>query len=272
MLLVRAVQIHLWYGRMTATPGQLTSHHTVRKGTAEGEYIFGGLTADNEHNAVMLRNCRSFQHYISLCMTGDQSRKESTICRSLGSFIIKAGDNIGVEQPVPSGGTAGALNTASNIIGDNPLGNAISAVADALTPNAPPSDGTPGVKIEAVNGDVLITAPSGKIRLEAEDVIINCNGTDNTTGNFNVTSNNNAKLEAKQTIELTSGVQLSLKSDKRIDLRARADLNLWAKDIDFADGGAGVFGSKGAWNVWETRMRGFSAMARSATTPTHSGH
>ena len=268
MLLVRTVQIHRWYGKMST---ELTSHHTVRKGTAEGEYVFGGLTADNEHNAVMLRNCRSFQHYISLCMTGDQSRKESTICRSLGSFIIKEGDNIGEEQPAPSSGAAGALNTASNIIGDNPLGNAVGAVATALDP-PPASDGTPGVKIEAVNGDVLITAPSGKIKLEAEDVIINCSGNDNTTGNFNVTTNNNAKLEAKQTIELTSGVQLSLKSDKRIDIRARADLNVWAKDIDFADGGAGVFGSKGAWNLWEERMRGFSAMARSATTPTHSGH
>ena len=49
-------------------------------------------------------------------------------------------------------------------------------------------------------------------------------------------------------------------------------LNLFGSNIDFADGGSSVFGSKGSWNYWEEQMRGLAAMARSATTPTHSGH
>ena len=81
---------------------QETCHHTVRKGTAEGEYIFGHITADNELDAVMLRNCRSFKHYISLCATGGETRKEGTICRSPGSFIDKAGDNICLLYTSPS--------------------------------------------------------------------------------------------------------------------------------------------------------------------------
>ena len=250
---------------------QETCHHTVRKGTAEGEYVFGHITADNELDAVMLRNCRSFKHYISLCATGGPTRKEGTMCRSPGSFIVKAGDNIGAEQPTPSGGAAGALNTASNVIGDNPLGNAIGAAADALTPT-PPSSGLPGVYLEAVNGDVIIKATSGKIRLEAEDVVINASGGTGETGNLNISANNNITIDAKQSVEVGAEVLVNIKCQKLVEIRGMSALNLFGSNIDFADGGSSVFGSKGAWNYWEEQMRGLAAMARSSTTPTHSGH
>lgn len=65
-----------------------------RKGTKDGEIKFGHITSDNEINAVHIRNYVNYKHYISLCRTGDEFRKNGTICRSTGAFQVKAGDAI----------------------------------------------------------------------------------------------------------------------------------------------------------------------------------
>ena len=219
---------------------QETSYHTVRKGTAEGEYIFNHITADNERDAVVLRNCASFNHYIALCGTGDNFRKEGTICRSLGSFQIKAGDHV--------------LNPAVGV-------NTTRVQGDA-------SSGIPGVDIQAVNGDIVIKAESGKIRLEAQDVLINCTGWNGSTGNFNVSANNNITLDAKQSIEVESGVLVNIKCPKLVEIRGMSALNLYGGMIDFADGATSILGSKGD-NPWERSMRTLSGLISAAHSTGH---
>ena len=69
------------------------NYHTIRYGTAEGEIKFGHITQDNQTSAVMLRNGHHPTHYITLDQTGAPHRKHGTICRSPGSFQVRAGDN-----------------------------------------------------------------------------------------------------------------------------------------------------------------------------------
>ena len=72
---------------------QRKNYHTVRYGTRDGELQFGHIHKDNNESAVMLRSGHDFIHYISMDHTGNEIRKHGTICRSPGSFQVKAGDN-----------------------------------------------------------------------------------------------------------------------------------------------------------------------------------
>ena len=72
---------------------QKKEYHTIRYGNAIGEIKFGHIWPDNNQSAVLLRSGRSEKHYISMDYTGDKHRKHGTICRSEGSFQVKAGDN-----------------------------------------------------------------------------------------------------------------------------------------------------------------------------------
>ena len=47
----------------------------------------------------MLRNGRAPNHYITLDQTGVPHRKHGTICRSPGSFQVRAGDNTPKGEP-----------------------------------------------------------------------------------------------------------------------------------------------------------------------------
>lgn len=81
------------------------NYHTIRYGTADGEIKFGHITKDNEISGVMLRAGRDVKHYITLDNTGGDNekvfRKHGTICRSPGSFQVKAGDNIERDKNIP---------------------------------------------------------------------------------------------------------------------------------------------------------------------------
>jgi len=68
------------------------NYHQVRYGTAEGEIKFGHIHSDNEQSAVLLRNGKTWRHYITLDQTGKPHRKHGTMCVSPGAFQVIAGD------------------------------------------------------------------------------------------------------------------------------------------------------------------------------------
>ena len=179
---------------------ELKNYHTIRYGTAEGELQFGHLTQDNVLSAVLLRNGGSLKHYISMDATGDNHRKHGTICRSEGSFQVKAGDNV--------------------------------------------EDGSFGVFIEAVSGDLVIRAPSGKVKIEGVNVDIIASGADGKNGVVNI--NGNEKVIVKsQTIDVSSKVSTKIFSEKTVDMIGKAILNMYGGMIDAADGATSVKGSLG---------------------------
>ena len=179
---------------------ELKNYHTIRYGTAEGEIQFGHITQDNVLSAVLLRNGGSLKHYISLDATGDNHRKHGTICRSPGSFQVKAGDAV--------------------------------------------EEGSFGVFIEAVSGDLVLRAPSGKVKIEGVNVDIIASGADGKNGVVNI--NGNEKVIVKsQTIDVSSKVSTKIFSEKTVDMIGKAILNMYGGMIDAADGATSVKGSLG---------------------------
>jgi hypothetical protein len=125
------------------------NYHTLRYGNADGDISFGHIHEDNNLSAVMLRSGQEELHYITLDSTGEDHRKDGTICRSLGSFQVKAGDRVGKGKP----------------------GVYIDAVSGDLVLRAPNGR----VRIEGINIDLIASGPNGKngvIRLESNEKVL----------------------------------------------------------------------------------------------------
>ena len=125
---------------MTESKDKKKNYHTVRYGTAEGEIKFGHLHRDGELSGLMLRNGSASSkgnHYISLDSSGEKQRENGTLCVSPGAFQVKAGYD---------------------------LENESSSEENKYN----------GIYLDAVNGDIVIRAPSGRIRMEAVDIDITC--------------------------------------------------------------------------------------------------
>ena len=179
---------------------ELKNYHTIRYGTAEGEIQFGHITQDNVLSAVLLRNGGSLNHYISMDATGEPHRKHGTICRSPGSFQVKAGDNV--------------------------------------------EDDVPGVYIEAKSGDLVLRAPSGRVRIEGINIDIIASGPDGQNGVVNI--NGNEKVIVKsQGIDISSKLTTKIFSEKTVDMIGKAILNMYGGLVDVADGATSVKPSLG---------------------------
>ena len=186
------------------------SKHAVRYGTAEGELKFGHLHRDNKLSGAMMRNGEASAkgiHYISLESTGSKERKGSTICSSPGTFNVKAGYNMGQ-------GKAKSENKNT------------------------------GIYMDAVNGDIVIRAPHGRIRLEAIDVDITASGANNAKGTVNISANEKVIIKA-QTIDISSKVNTKIFSEKTVDIIGNSLLNIYGGLVDVADGATKLKGSKG---------------------------
>jgi len=132
--------------------------------------------------------------------TGEPHRKHGTICRSEGSFQVKAGDNV--------------------------------------------EDDVPGVYVEAVSGDLVLRAPSGRVRIEGVNIDILANGFDGENGVVNINSNEKVIIKS-QTIDVSSKVSTKIFSEKTVEVIGKAILNCYGGFFDCADGATSVKGSLG---------------------------
>ena len=194
---------------MTESKDKKKNYHTVRYGTAEGELKFGHLHRDGELSGVMFRNGSASSkgnHYITLESGGDKGRENGTFCASPGSFQVKAGYDLENE----SGGEEN-----KNV----------------------------GIYMDAVNGDIVIRAPSGRIRMEAVDIDIIATGQDNEHGSVNINGNEKVIIKA-QTIDVSSKVSTKIFSEKTVECIGNGILNIYGGFVDCADGATSVVGSK----------------------------
>ena len=141
------------------------------------------------------------RHYITMDSTGDKENgmKGSTKSFCPGTLTVKTGKDIQNYTP-PS-----------------------------LKPN-----NIPAIWCEAENGDIIIKAPHGKIRLEAEDVIINANGFDGKSGNIVLDSNDKITLKS-QVIDINASVSTKIFSDKTVEVIGKGLMNIYGGLVDFAD-------------------------------------
>lgn len=92
----------------------------------------------------------------------------------------------------------------------------------------------PGIYLEAVSGDVVIMAPSGKIRMQAQDIELITQGYNEETGNITLQANEKVILQG-QAVNVKANNSVSIISDKTIDCIARNNYNIYASIIDIVD-------------------------------------
>lgn len=176
------------------------NYHTIGYGTKDGELKFGHIHEDQVLSSTILRSGHEPNHYITLDATGEKSRKHGTICRSMGSFQVVAGDNV--------------------------------------------PDEVPGVYIDAVNGDIILNAKNGRVRILAENIDLIANGPDGQNGVITIDANEKLILKAP-TVDIRSKVSTKIFSEKTVECIGKGILNIYGGLIDCADGATKLKGSKG---------------------------
>ena len=203
-----------------------TNPHRVRYGTADGDLTFGHLTDDNQISSVMIRNFKEPLHYISLSQTGGQFRKNGTICRSTGSFQVRAGDDIG----------SSVTGIATFRAGSGSMGDLADLSPTLIDESEYTTSDQPGIYLEAVSGDVIIRAPSGKVRIEGQDGIeLVATGYDNATGNIILDANEKVILHGQGEVNIGGDEAVSVVSNGRIDLIGNSTINLYSTKVDIVD-------------------------------------
>ena len=106
--------------------------------------------------------------------------------------------------------------------------------------------GIPGVYIEAASGDLVLRAPSGKVRIEGIDIELTATGGTNETGNVNISANEKFIVNAGQMVDINGVVSTKIASDKTVDIIGKSVLNMYGGIIDCADAAATSPLSKGS--------------------------
>ena len=176
------------------------NYETIRYGNKDGELKFGHIHQDNTLSAAMIRSGSESLHYITLDATGEDFRKNGTICRSKGAFQVKAGDAV--------------------------------------------KDGNPGVYIDAVNGDLVLRAPNGRVRIEGINVDIKAQGTNEEQGVVNIEGSTKVLIKAP-IINASSEISTRIFSENTVEVIGNAICNIYGGFLDLADGATTRKGSKG---------------------------
>ena len=165
-----------------------------RLGTKDGEIKFGHLSENQQIYSVYLNNYMTDSpHYIAMVQTGETDwQRDSTLCRSAGSFAVIAGDRA--------------------------------------------KDGTPSIDLTANSGDIILSAPNGRIKLCAKDIELVSTGDSGESGNIRLKANEKIMLDAGQIIDIHAKVSIKIVSDKDVETIARNILNLIGNFVNMTDG------------------------------------
>jgi len=177
--------------------------HPYVAGTEHGYISFGEVnTYANEIEACKLQSGPDGgRHYITMQETGDKEMgsKGSTTVVCPGTFTALTGKDI-VNYPEGS-------DTPRDI---------------------------PAIFYEAENGDIILTAPRGKIKIAAEAIEIIAKGSDGRNGVININADDKIILDS-QIIDIQSKVSTKIFSEKTVDMIGKGIMNIYGGLCDFAD-------------------------------------
>ena len=176
--------------------------HPYYIGTEHGRLSFGHLRDSNEIAACMLQSGPDGgRHYIVMEETGsaEEGTKGSTKSYCPGTFTVKSGKDI-VNYPE-------GKDEPRNI---------------------------PAIWYEAENGDIIIKAPRGRIKLEAESIELTAKGFDGRTGNILMDADDKIALNA-QIVDVKSRVSTKIFSESTVDMIGKGIMNVYGGLCDFAD-------------------------------------
>ena len=122
-------------------------------------------------------------------------------------------------------------------------------------------DEQPGIYLDAVNGDIVIRAANGRIRMEALDVDIRATGSGE-RGNIVLDANDKVIMNA-QTIACNAKVAARFFSEKTVEIVGNNVLNMYGGFMDMADGSSTALLGKGSKNpttgplgtAWEIKQK-----------------
>ena len=183
---------------------QKENKHPYQAGTEHGYISFGEVnTYSNEIDACKLQNGPDGgRHYIRMQETGskEDGSKGSTHIVCPGTLTALTGKDI-VNYPPDS---------------DEPRG------LNAMF-------------FEAENGDIVLTAPRGKIKIAAEAIEIIAEGSDGRTGVVDISADDKINLKT-QIIDINSTVSTKIFSEDTVHVIGKSLLNIYGGLADFADG------------------------------------
>jgi hypothetical protein len=102
----------------------------------------------------------------------------------------------------------------------------------------------PAIYQIAENGDIIIGAPNGRIRIFAQNIELIAQGPDGKNGVIQLDANEKVIVKAPQ-IDINSKVSTKIFSEKTVDVIGKAILNIYGGLVDCADGATKIKGSKG---------------------------
>jgi hypothetical protein len=174
-------------------------------GTKDGEIVFGHLHENGGVSSTMIRNGQVVNHYITMDISGPengQHRRGSTTCVSPGSFQVRGGDD---SQ------------------GGKPLKKDI-----------------PGIFLEAVTGDIVINAPSGRVRIMGQDVELVATGAGSQKhGNILMSATQNIRTDSKD-FKVHTTESYNIVSDKTVEIVGKSVLNMYGSVTEMYDNSIGA--------------------------------
>ncbi len=216
--------------------------HPYYIGTEHGRLSFGHLRDSNEISACMLQSGPDGgRHYIVMEETGnaEQGTKGATKAFCPGTFTVKAGKDIKnypekdpkVDAISDIGRIAGGVlgGPGGAVIGEKVFG----AVEELIDKDEVPRN-IPAIWYEAENGDIIIKAPRGRIKLEAESIELTAQGIDGRSGNILLDADDKIALNA-QIVDIKSRVSTKIFSESKVDFIGKGIMNIYGGLCDFAD-------------------------------------
>ena len=153
----------------------------------------------------------------------------------VSAFIVRSGYNskhymtMDATGDGPQGRKNGTINRA-------PGSYAIKAGDDV-------QDSIPAIWIEAVSGDIVLSATNGRIRMQAKNIEMLAEVGDNQNGHITLESNEKVTVKSNN-IELNADSVLNLYSSAKVELIADGVLNMFGSLMEAAEGTSLISPSK----------------------------
>ena len=208
--------------------------HPYYIGTEHGRISFGQVRESNEIAACMLESGPDAgRHYIVMEETGnaEQGTKGATKAFCPGTFTVKAGKDI--KNYPEKDPRVDAISDVGRVIGGEIGERVFGAVEELIDKDEVPRN-NPAIWYEAENGDIIIKAPRGRIKLEAESIELTAKGFDGRTGNILLDAHDKIALNA-QIVDIKSGVSTKIFSESTVEMIGKGIMNIYGGLTDFAD-------------------------------------
>ena len=208
--------------------------HPYYIGTEHGRISFGQVRESNEIAACMLESGPDAgRHYIVMEETGNakQGTKGATKAFCPGTFTVKAGKDI--KNYPEKDPRVDAISDVGRVIGGEIGERVFGAVEELIDKDEVPRN-IPAIWYEAENGDIIIKAPRGRIKLEAESIELTAQGFDGRTGNILLDADDKIALNA-QIVDVKSRVSTKIFSESTVNMIGNGIMNIYGGLTDFAD-------------------------------------